>query len=87
MKRRGIPADTIATIHRAHRLIYRQHKKLEEAREIFAAEHGECLPIELLRLLDFIARQQKGKNGRAGEARRDASPTATGGAQETRRAA
>jgi UDP-N-acetylglucosamine acyltransferase len=87
MQRRGIPAGTIATIRQAHRLIYRQHKKLEETREIFTAELGDCLPIELLRLLDFIERQQKGKSGRAGEARRDAPPAGAGGTQEIRRAA
>jgi UDP-N-acetylglucosamine acyltransferase len=77
MQRRGIPAETIAVIRQAHRLIWRQHKKLEEVREIFAAELGECLPIELVRLLDFVERQQSGKSGRAGESRRNApSPEA-----------
>lgn len=85
MQRRGIPAETIAVIRQAHRLIYRQHKKLEEVREIFSAEVGECLPIELVRLLDFVERQQTGKNGRAGEARRNAP--AADSHQEIRRAA
>jgi UDP-N-acetylglucosamine acyltransferase len=86
MQRRGITANTIAIIRQAHRLIYRQHKKLEEVREIFSAELGDCLPIELIRVLDFLERTRMGKNGRAGEARRDAPPSA-GGEQEIRRAA
>jgi UDP-N-acetylglucosamine acyltransferase len=86
MQRRGIPAKTIAIIRQAHRLIYRQHKKLEEVREIFSAELGDCLPIELMRLFDFLERARTGKNGRAGEARRDA-PASTGNEQEIRRAA
>jgi UDP-N-acetylglucosamine acyltransferase len=86
MQRRGIPAKTIAVIRQAHRRIYRQHKKLEEVREIFSAELGDCLPIELMRLLDFLERMQSGKSGRAGEARRDAPPSASG-EQEIRRAA
>lgn len=85
MQRRGIPAETIAIIRQAHRLIYRQHKKLDEVREIFSAEIGECLPIELVRLLDFLERQQTGKNGRAGESRRNAP--AADSQQEGRRAA
>ncbi len=86
MRRRGISSATIAIIRRAHRLIYRQHKKLGELREIFSAEFGDCLPIELARLLDFVEKQQAGKNGRAGEARRDAPP-AGDGQQQIRSAA
>jgi UDP-N-acetylglucosamine acyltransferase len=81
MQRRGIPAETIAVIRQAHRLIWRQHKKLDEVRDVFAAELGECLPIELVRLLDFVERQQQGKSGRAGESRRDA-PAAGAGTDE-----
>jgi UDP-N-acetylglucosamine acyltransferase len=76
MQRRGISAATIAVIRQAHRLVYRQHKKLDELHAIFEADLGGCLPIELVRLLDFLKRQQAGKNGRAGEARRDAPAAA-----------
>jgi UDP-N-acetylglucosamine acyltransferase len=84
MQRRGISEATIAVIRQAHRLIYREHKKLDEVREIFAAEVDGCLPIELVRLLDFLERQQAGKNGRGGEVRRGA---AADNHQEIRRAA
>lgn len=78
MQRRGISQESIAVVRRAHKLIYRQHLKLAEVRATFAAELGENLPIELLRLLDFLERQQTGKSGRGGEARRNAPPPADG---------
>jgi len=91
MQRRGISAETIAVIRQAHKLIWRQHKKIEEVRETFVMELGECLPIELVRLLDFIEHQQAGKSGRGGEARRDAPPAPTdtpqGSRQDDRKAA
>jgi UDP-N-acetylglucosamine acyltransferase len=91
MQRRGISAETIAVIRQAHRLIWRQHRKLDEVREVFAAELGECLPIELVRLLDFVEQQQAGKSGRAGESRRNAPAAQTdaqhGSRQEGRKAA
>lgn len=86
MRRRGISAATIAIVRRAHRLIYRHHQKLAEVREVFAKEFGDCLPIELARLLDFVEKQQAGKNGRAGEARRDA-PAAADDQKQIRSAA
>lgn len=85
MQRRGISPETIAVIRSAHRLLYREHRKLEEVREVFAAQLGECRPIELVRLLDALERQNAGKHGRAGEARRDAPPADM--PQEQRRAA
>ncbi len=84
MQRRGISAETIAVIRQAHRLIWRQHKRLEEVREVFAEELGECLPIELVRLLDFVEQQQAGKSGRGGEARRDAPPAQADDSQDSR---
>lgn len=86
MQRRGIAPETIAVIRRAHRMIYRQHQKLAEVRQAFQAELGECLPIELARLLEFLERQQAGKNGRGGETRRNAPPPADD-SHEGRRAA
>lgn len=86
MQRRGISAESIAVIRRAHKMIYRQHLKLAEVRESFQKELGGCLPIELMRLLDFLERQQGGKSGRGGEARRNAHPAAEG-SQEGRKAA
>jgi len=70
MQRRGISPETIAVIRRAHRLLFREHKTLESAREIFAQEINGDFPPELTLLLDFIQNQQAGKQGRAGETRR-----------------
>ncbi|MSR57344.1 MAG: acyl-ACP--UDP-N-acetylglucosamine O-acyltransferase [Planctomycetaceae bacterium] len=87
MQRRGISAATIAVIRQAHRLLYREHKKLEEARQILSAERADCIPIELMRLLDFIERQQQGRQGRQGEARRNQPADPGAEIQERRRAA
>jgi UDP-N-acetylglucosamine acyltransferase len=73
MQRRGIAPETIAVIRRAHRLLFREHKRLDEVREEFSSQLAGCIPIELMRLLDFIERQQSGKQGRQGEARRHQS--------------
>jgi UDP-N-acetylglucosamine acyltransferase len=71
LQRRGIALSTIAVIRQAHRMLYREHKQLEQVREIFSNELEGCIPIELMRLLDFVERQQAGKQGRQGEARRN----------------
>ncbi|MCY2963115.1 MAG: acyl-ACP--UDP-N-acetylglucosamine O-acyltransferase [Planctomycetota bacterium] len=70
MQRRGIAPSTIAAVRQAHKLIFREHKKLDEVRDLFVNDLGGSLPIELVRLLDFLERQKDGKQGRQGEARR-----------------
>jgi UDP-N-acetylglucosamine acyltransferase len=85
MQRRGIAESTIAVIRQAHRWLYREHKRLEEVRELFAQELPS-FPIELMRLLDFVERQQAGKQGRQGEVRR-AKPAEPADAGRLRRAA
>lgn len=87
MQRRGIGPEVIAVIRKAHRLLYRELKPLEQVRELFAADLNGCLPIELMRLLDFVARQQAGKQGRQGESRRDRPAEASDEAHNQRRAA
>lgn len=87
MQRRGISSDTIAVIRKAHRLLYREHKPLEQVREFFANDHSGSFPIELMRLLDFVSRQQAGKQGRQGEVRRGKPADAVEEAQNHRRAA
>ncbi len=74
MRRRGISNDTIRVVKRTHRLIYREHKKVESAREILHEELGGVLPLELTTLLNFLDAQQNGKMGRAREALRDSQP-------------
>lgn len=86
MQRRGISDETIGVIRQAHRLLYREHKKLDQVRETFAAELPGSIPIELMRLLDFVERQQSGRQGRQGEARRN-KPVDSELSQKLRRAA
>jgi len=82
MQRAGIPEETIRVIRRAHRLLFRQRKPVDRAREILSAELGGVFPIELTTLLNFLQQQGRGKLGRAREAFRDPpqtpeEPTAT----------
>ena len=86
MQRRGIAPDTIAAIRQAHRMVFREHKTLAEVRDCFVNDLSGSLPIELVRLLDFLERQKDGRQGRQGEARRN-KPADTENTQRTRRAA
>lgn len=69
MRRSGISEATIGTIKRAFRLLYREHKSLEEVRAVFRDELNDVLPYELSTLLNAIERQRAGKMGRAREGR------------------
>lgn len=73
MRRAGVSESSISVIKRAHRLIYREHKTLEEAREIFHQELDGILPIELSTLFNFMELTSAGKMGRAREVFRNAS--------------
>ncbi len=75
MRRKGISNDTIRVIKRAHRLLYREHKRLEVVRDTFISELGSELPSELAMLLDFVEAQQYGKMGRSREAVRNVPKT------------
>ncbi len=75
LRRRGIPNETIGIIKRTHRLIFREHKRVEAARELLQQELGNFFPSELNTLLGFLEAQQNGKMGRAREAFRNARPT------------
>lgn len=87
MQRRGISASTIGVIRQAHKLLFREHKPLEEARQLVSEELAGCLPIELMRLFDFVERQRQGKQGRQGEARRNQPVDPGAVSREARRAA
>lgn len=65
LKRNGINAEGIDSLHEAHRLIYRAKMSAKHAAEILES-HGH-LTSEVRRLLDFIQAQQEGKHGRARE--------------------
>lgn len=76
MRRRGISETAIACVRKAFKLMYREHKKLDEIRSIFVADTEGILPFELVTLLNFVEWSAKGKNGRGREAFRN-QPAAT----------
>ena len=65
LKRNDISAESIASLHEAHRLIFRAKMTTQHAAEILES-HGHLCP-EVRRLLDFIELQQEGKHGRGRE--------------------
>jgi UDP-N-acetylglucosamine acyltransferase len=69
LKRQNLTAESIASLHEAHRLIFRARMTSKHATEILEA-HGHLSP-EVRRLLDFIETQQQGKHGRGRERGRD----------------
>ena len=74
MRRRGVSETAIACVRKAFKLIYREHKKIDEIRAQFIAECEGILPLELLSVLNFVAWSGQGKNGRGREAIRQAPP-------------
>ena len=75
MRRRGISETAIACVRKAFKLMYREHKKIDEIRSIFIEESGGVLPFELLTLLNFVEWSGKGKNGRGREVLRQLAPS------------
>lgn len=75
MRRRGIPEPTIQLVRQTQKLIFREHKKLEEVRNHFLQECQGTLPPELAHLLEFMELSARGKNGRAREVVRSAPTT------------
>jgi UDP-N-acetylglucosamine acyltransferase len=82
MRRAGISEPTIRVIKRAHRLLFREHKKGDAVRELLLDELNGVLPIELTTLLKFLEQQAGGKLGRAREAFRDSAGHAATGPAE-----
>ncbi|MCX7422160.1 MAG: acyl-ACP--UDP-N-acetylglucosamine O-acyltransferase [Planctomycetia bacterium] len=72
MRRAGVSESSINVIKRAHRLIFREHKTLAEARDIFYQELDGILPIELSTLFNFMELTAAGQVGRAREVFRNA---------------
>ncbi|MHC4879195.1 MAG: acyl-ACP--UDP-N-acetylglucosamine O-acyltransferase [Planctomycetota bacterium] len=71
MRRAGISEESIRLVKRAHRLIYREHKRLPEVKAAFEDQLGGEFPQELQALLTALENQAAGKQGRAREAFRD----------------
>jgi UDP-N-acetylglucosamine acyltransferase len=71
LKRNGISAEGVDSLHEAHRLIYRAKMSALHASEILDS-HGH-LTAEVRSLLQFIQAQQDGKHGRGREKLRKTS--------------
>lgn len=69
LKRANISADTIQRIKQVFRILFRQRKSLDEARQA-VQQAEEHVPAEVAHLLDFMEQQKAGVMGRAREAQR-----------------
>jgi UDP-N-acetylglucosamine acyltransferase len=69
LKRHGFPPESLEALREAHRLLYHAKMGRSHAGEILRA-HDQLTP-EVEVLLEFLARQAKGKHGRAREALRE----------------
>ena len=67
MQRAGISESSVAAIRRAHRLIYRKNKKLDEVQEIFSQELDGVIPFTLNTLFDHFEGIKGSKAGRGRE--------------------
>jgi len=67
MQRAGISECSVAAVRRAHRLIYRKSKNLEEVREIFSQELEGTIPIALNTLFQHFEGIKGSKAGRGRE--------------------
>ncbi len=67
MQRAGISENSVAAVRRAHRLIYRKHKNLEEVKEIFSQELEGVIPITLNTLFNHFEGIKGSKAGRGRE--------------------
>lgn len=65
LKRNNLTSEAIASLHEAHRLIFRARMSPRHAQEVL--ETHEHLCPEVRRLLDFVENQQQGKHGRSRE--------------------
>ena len=65
LKRNGISAAGIESLHEAHRLVFRAKMSVRHAAEILES-HGHMTP-EIQSLLEFLRSQQEGKHGRGRE--------------------
>lgn len=68
LRRAGISDETIRAVKQAFKLLYRQHRKVEDVRTELGGDTGEALPAEVATLLNFVEAQRLGHMGRAREA-------------------
>ena len=70
LKRNRFPADTIAALAEAHRLLYRAKVGLDRAREMLRA--SDLLVPAVNQLISFLENQHEGRHGRGRDRRRAA---------------
>lgn len=58
LKRRGFSSDTILSLKRAYKQLYKSGMRLEEAKQALQAQLAECPEIQLL--LDFLSTSRRG---------------------------
>ncbi len=66
LKRSGMTHETISLIRKAHKLIFREFKPLEQVKDEFLGAL-DVIPIELSSLFNFLEKQKAGKYGRGRE--------------------
>lgn len=74
LRRKGVSEETIRALKQAHRLVFREYKKLDDVYRIFDETLDGVFPLELSNLLTFLNQQTKGKQGRAREVFRRTAP-------------
>lgn len=67
LRRNGVSESTIKSLRKAHRLLFREFKKLAFVRDFFSTELEGVIPVELATLLNSIEFQQSGASGRGRE--------------------
>lgn len=77
LQRSGISPETRSLIKKVYKLMYRQHKSLEVAREQVVSELGDVLPIEIMNLFRFLELKASGRMGRQREAFRNVVPNSS----------
>ncbi len=75
LERAGFSKELIAAIRLAHRMLFREYKKLSLVREHFKQINDGKVPDELIELFDFLDRQNAGRMGRGREIVREAPPS------------
>jgi len=65
LKRHNFSSDAIASLHEAHRLMFRARMTPQQAIAVLEAHGHLCLEVH--RLIEFIQTQQQGKHGRGRE--------------------
>ena len=77
MQRAGISDQTVRVVVRAFKLLYRQHKTLDDVRNTMHEDLNGVIPLELSSLFLFLDRQKQGRMGRGREVVHNAEPAST----------